>query len=115
LSGANLQALNVGLIDLFNDALDQLVGAALVNVVELNERGRRCAILNLELGPIDLTLLGLNVSLDNCKGGPVTVDITARRGALLGDLLCGLLGGGLIDIGDLLGDILDDLLGGLNL
>jgi len=50
-----------------------------------------CDILNLSLGPIDLTLLGLNVHLDNCHGGPVTVDITAQPGGgLLGDLLCSL-------------------------
>jgi len=38
-----------------------------------------------------LTLLGLNVHLDNCANGPVTVDITATpAGGLLGQLLCGL-------------------------
>ena len=35
---------------------------------------------------MDLTLLGLNVHLDDCEDGPVTVDITARRGQLLGNL-----------------------------
>jgi hypothetical protein len=59
-----------------------------------------CAILNLDLGPIDLNLLGLQVVLDNCEGGPVEVDITAEPGPgnLLGNLLCGitnLLNGGL--------------------
>lgn len=51
-----------------------------------------CDILNLAIGPVDLNLLGLNVHLDNCEGGPVTVDITAERGPgnLLGNLLCGL-------------------------
>lgn len=57
-----------------------------------------CNVLNLSLGPLDLTLLGLNVHLDDCSGGPVTLDITATRGGgLLGNLLCGLsgaLGGG---------------------
>lgn len=54
-----------------------------------------CDILNLAVGPLDLTILGLEVQLDNCSGGPVTVDITATPGGgLLGDLLC--------DLGDLL-------------
>ena len=30
-------------------------------------------ILNLSLGPVDLNLLGLDVQLDDCEGGPVTV------------------------------------------
>lgn len=53
-----------------------------------------CDILNLSLGPIDLDLLGLVVILDNCEGGPVTVDITAvpGEGNLLGNLLCNLAG-----------------------
>jgi len=49
-------------------------------------------ILHLALGPVDLNLLGLNVHLDNCANGPVTVDITAQSGPgkLLGNLLGGL-------------------------
>jgi hypothetical protein len=50
-----------------------------------------CDILNLSLGPINLTVLGLNVYLSNCSGGPVTVDITAiPADGLLGQLLCDL-------------------------
>jgi len=51
-----------------------------------------CPILHLELGPVNLNLLGLLVQLDNCNNGPVTVDITAVPGPgnLLGNLLCGL-------------------------
>ena len=45
-----------------------------------------CQILHLDLGPLDLTLLGLNVHLNE-----VVLDITAQRGGgLLGDLLCGI-------------------------
>jgi len=49
-------------------------------------------ILHLSLGPVDLNLLGLDVHLDNCNNGPVTVDITAQSGPgqLLGNLLGGL-------------------------
>ena len=58
-----------------------------------------CPILNLVLGPLDLTLLGLNVRLDDCEGGPVQVCISATAGeGLLGDLLCGLSN---LDIGNL--------------
>ena len=43
-----------------------------------------CEVLHLELGPIDLNLLGLIVHLD-----PVLLDITADpAGGLLGNLLC---------------------------
>ena len=52
-----------------------------------------CDILDLAVGPVDLDLLGLLVSLDDCDGGPVTVEISAiPGGGLLGDLLCGLAG-----------------------
>jgi len=48
-------------------------------------------ILDLALGPVDLNLLGLDVHLDNCHNGPVTVDVTAQAGP--GNLLGNLLGG----------------------
>lgn len=52
-----------------------------------------CPVLHLQLGPIDLNLLGLRVKLG---GGPqanqvIVLDITAQQGGgLLGDLLCSL-------------------------
>jgi len=51
-------------------------------------------ILHLSVGPLNLDLLGLVVNLDNCAGGPVTVDISAQPGPgnLLGNLLSGLAG-----------------------
>jgi hypothetical protein len=53
-----------------------------------------CPVLDLSLGPVRLNLLGLNVRLDNCAGGPVQVNVSATPGGgLLGDLLCGLTGG----------------------
>ena len=69
-----------------------------------------CDILNLALGPVHLDLLGLNVDLDDCEGGPVTVDITGVEGDLLGDLLCdiaGALNGG-IDLGEILDGLTDE-------
>lgn len=68
-----------------------------------------CTILNLVLGPLQLNLLGLVVTIPN----PVTVNITAvpGNGNLLGNLLCsvaGLLnpGAGLSQIINLLNAIL---------
>jgi hypothetical protein len=69
-------------------------------------------VLDLAIGPVDLTLLGLNVHLDDCENGPVQVCLSASEGqGLLGDLLCGLAGGGILpDLGaieDLVGAIGD--------
>jgi len=66
-----------------------------------------CSILHLTLGPLDLTLLGLNVHLNQ-----VVLDITGQTGPgqLLGNLLCGLanaLNGG----GGGLAGLLNNLLG----
>ena len=47
-----------------------------------------CTILDLQTGPIDLFLLGLNLHID-----PIHIVLTAQRGTLLGDLLCGLFFG----------------------
>ncbi|MBY8875409.1 hypothetical protein K7640_26590 [Micromonospora sp. PLK6-60] len=48
-----------------------------------------CDILNLDLGPLDLNLLGLRVQLNE-----INLDITAVQGAgnLLGNLLCAVAG-----------------------
>jgi hypothetical protein len=99
--------------DLLNGALGQLLGAVLTDVLDGN--GATCAILHLELGPLNLNLLGLEVNLDDCADGPVVVDITGERGAgnLLGNLLCGLLGSGGLGLGNTLQDLLDGLLGRL--
>jgi hypothetical protein len=70
-----------------------------------------CPILHLELGPLDLNLLGLRVQLNQ-----VVLDITAIPGPgnLLGNLLCaiaGLLDG--VDLGGILGGLLQRLLDAL--
>ena len=102
-----------GIEDLLNEALGQLLDAILTEI--LDATGTTCAILHLELGPLNLNLLGLEVNLDDCADGPVIVDITGERGAgnLLGNLLCGLLGSGGLNLGDTLQDLLDGLLGRL--
>jgi hypothetical protein len=70
-----------------------------------------CPVLHLELGPLDLNLLGLRVQLNQ-----VVLDITAVPGPgnLLGNLLCaiaGLLNG--VDLSGVLGDLLQRLLAAL--
>jgi len=114
LSPADVTALLGGLTDLLNGALSNLLDA-IVAVIGPSAGGATCRILHLELGPLDLTLLGLEVVLDNCSGGPVVVDLTGQRGRgnLLGNLLCGLLGDGLINIGATLQQILNQVLAAL--
>jgi len=73
-----------GLTSLLDQTLDQVTNSA--NLAEAT-----CSVLSLAIGPINLDLLGLVVNLDDCGGGPVTLDITAiPGGGLLGDLLCNL-------------------------
>ena len=59
-----------------------------------------CQVLHLELGPLDLNLLGLMVHLDK-----IVLDITAVSGPgnLLGNLLCAIAG--LLDAGGPLGGL----------
>ncbi|HEX8691317.1 MAG TPA: hypothetical protein VF746_02655 [Longimicrobium sp.] len=76
--------------------------------------GRSCKILTLDLGPLNLDLLGLVVDLS-----AISLDITAVPGPgnLLGNLLCAVAG--LLDAGGAIGRIVDlldrinDLLGAL--
>jgi hypothetical protein len=75
------------------------------------EEPRSCRILDLDLGPLDLDLLGLRVQLNR-----VELDITAEPGPgnLLGNLLCAvtaLLDG--LDLAGILGDLLQQLLDAL--
>ena len=86
-----MQLLN-GLRNLLNDALLAPLTANTAVTSVTGTTAGACDILNLQLGPLDLKLLGLHVHLDNCAGGPVTLAITAvpGAGALLGNLLCSL-------------------------
>jgi hypothetical protein len=73
-----------------------------------------CDVLNLLLGPIELSLLGLNLFIGGADGGPILVELTAdAAGGLLGQLLCGLAGGVPLDLGQLLQvlDLLNQLFG----
>jgi hypothetical protein len=77
------------------NALGQTIGTVTQQVTVPVSASGDCQILHLELGPLDLDLLGLQVHLDR-----VVLDITAQQGPgnLLGNLLCaiaGLLDGGI--------------------
>jgi hypothetical protein len=67
-----------------------------------------CTILTLELGPLDLNLLGLRVFLDEVN---LLIEAIPGAGNLLGNLLCGIAGllDGIGGVGGL-GDLIDDLL-----
>ncbi len=90
--------------DILNEALNSLNQARVQSITPAQNGG--CPILNLVLGPINLNVLGLRVQVDNCArpAGPVTVNVTAIPGSLLGDLLCGLLGN--INVGATLQQVL---------
>ena len=64
-----------------------------------------CEILHLDIGPISLDLLGLQVNLSE-----IVLDITAQSGAgnLLGNLLCAVAG--LLDQPAGLAKLLNDIL-----
>ena len=88
LTTTQLNLLTTGLTGIINGGLGAVTAPGAIAGVS----GPHCDILNLSLGPVDLNLLGLEVHLDNCHNGPVTVDVTAVPGAgnLLGNLLCSL-------------------------
>lgn len=88
----NGQLVAVGtLTGTLTDALGGVVGTVtdLVVRIPVTQATGTCQILHLELGPLDLDLLGLVVHLDR-----VVLDITAESGPgnLLGNLLCGIAG-----------------------
>jgi len=82
LTTTQLGTLTSGLTSELN-ALFQQIGS------QSSVSGAGTNILHLSLGPVNLNLLGLNVHLDNCSNGPVTVDVIAHSGPgqLLGNLL----------------------------
>ena len=85
-SGSQIVAVG-SLSGTLTDALGNTVGSVSGMQIQLpvSQIIGSCEILHLELGPLDLDLLGLVVHLDQ-----VVLDITAQAGAgnLLGNLLC---------------------------
>ena len=110
LTTAQINQLLGGLTNLLSHALANLNKAVLTAI--LPALAPACSILHLELGPLHLNLLGLDVVLNNCTNGAITVDITAIPGPgnLLGNLLCQLLGGNGINLGGTLQQILNQIL-----
>jgi hypothetical protein len=92
LTSGQLSSLSSGLSGLLNGAVGAIgsTANAATGGASVTSTGTT-QILNLSLGPVNLDLLGLQVSLDNCAGGPVTVAISAQSGP--GNLLGNLLGG----------------------
>jgi len=92
LTSGQLSGLSSGLSGLLNGAFGA-VGSptnAATGGASVTSMGAT-KILHLSLGPVNLNLLGLQVDLDNCANGPITVGITAQPGP--GNLLGNLLGG----------------------
>jgi hypothetical protein len=90
--GSNFGTVTTGLTALLNGALGQLTSLANAASGASVASVGNTSILHLEVAPLHLNLLGLQVDLDNCHNGPVTVDISAQSGPgkLLGNLLGGL-------------------------
>jgi hypothetical protein len=110
LESGDLSTLTAGLQSLLNGALGQISSPASVSSVTTASTSSPTNILHLSVGPVDLNLLGLDVHLDNCNNGPVTVDISAQPGP--GNLLGNLLG----DLANLLnnGAVLDSVVSELD-
>jgi len=89
LSGLDLTGVENELTQVLNQGLGTLFSPTAASGGSVTQSTGSTSILHLELGPVNLSLLGLNVRLDDCSGGPVTVDITAQSGPgqLLGNLL----------------------------
>src|SRR5918911_1075458 len=83
------------------NAVGNVIGTVLRTIrLLVTIRGATCDILHLELGPLDLDLLGLQVHLNR-----IVLDIDADpAGGLLGSLLCAVAN--LLNTGGLLFDII---------
>jgi len=88
LSTQQLNQLTGGLTSILNGVLGRLTSPSALSTPTA-AAGSTTDILHLSLGPINLNLLGLKVAVDNCAGGPVTLDVSATSGSgnLLGNLL----------------------------
>ena len=103
LTPSQVSAIERQIGDLVAQALNNVLASAVTPTASTRTPTNSVTpILDLSVGPVDLNLLGLHVSLDNCANGPIKVMVSAQRGAgrVLGNLLAGLL------------SALDDLSGG---
>jgi len=98
-TATQISTLQTGLQNLLNGSLGQALTPADAAAAQASVCTGQCEVLQLVLGPLNLSLLGLNVSLDDCNGGPVQVCISATRAeGLLGSLLCGLTGADVLNL-----------------
>jgi len=88
LTTTQLNQLTGGLTSILNGVFGRLTSPSALSTPTA-AAGTTTDILHLSLGPINLNLLGLQVSVDNCNNGPVTLDVSATSGSgnLLGNLL----------------------------
>lgn len=86
LVGFTTQGGTLNAVFLFTNEVTGQVTRIVVPVTQ--QQGETCTILELTIGPIDLFLLGLRLETDT-----IHLVLTAERGTLLGDLLCGLFFG----------------------
>ena len=98
-------------LDAAGNVIGSIVDVPFTTTADLtNPGGGKCDILELNLGPIDLDLLGLVVNLSAID---LNVDAVPGAGNLLGNLLCAVAG--LLDgPGGGLGNALNNLLGRIN-
>jgi hypothetical protein len=104
-SGSGVDAIGM-LTGTVTDALGRVTTVAQNVTLRVYIGAATCAILHLDIGPVALDLLGLQVNLSE-----IILDITARSGAgnLLGNLLCAVAG--LLDQPGGLPELLNDILG----
>jgi hypothetical protein len=88
LTTTQLNRLTGGLTSILNGVLNRLTSPSSLSTPTA-AADTTTDILHLSLGPVNLNLLGLKVDVDNCHGGPVTLDVSAESGSgnLLGNLL----------------------------
>lgn len=94
LTGTNLTGFTGAIQNVLNGVTDQLlgggIGTASHQAGHQGGGGHRCDLVNLELGPVELNVLGLQVDTSE-----ICLDVYAVRGSsnqgggLLGNLLCG--------------------------
>jgi hypothetical protein len=105
----NGQVVAIGTVSgVVTSAAGVVTSALAVFTVPISIPQATCDILHLDLGPLSLDILGLQVNLSR-----VVLDITAQAGAgnLLGNLLCAVAG--LLDNPTGLAKILNDILAAL--
>jgi len=107
LSEDELDQLTSSLSDLLEEAHAALADATVVDIE--TKKGRTAAEISLELEPTELNLLGIQAEIDDCEDGPVTVDVSVKRGGRLGNVISRALRNGDIEEGSTLEDILDEL------